>query len=106
MLFTNFGGATLKGLVAFSIAFGATTSASANACQAGPGGCLLPIADAPPPPPPVESAPPVADAGPVIGTTGRGFPLLALLAGVAALALLAYFLLDNDEEEEGPPVSP
>lgn len=104
MLFTKFGGATLKGLVAASIVFGSATSASANACQPGTG-CVLPIADAPPPPP-VEAAPPVIDEGPLVATSGRGFPLLALLAGVAALALIAYFLLDNDEEEEGPPVSP
>lgn len=106
MLLTKIGTATTKGLVAVSILFGSTiasTAASAAAvCQPGTG-CVLPIADAPPPPP-LESAPPVAEAVVVEEVGGGGLSLIAILAGLAALGLLAYLLLDDDDEADADPL--
>ena len=104
MLFTKIGSATTKSLVAVSILFGSTAASASTACQPGTG-CVLPIADAPPPPPMAEAPPPI-EAAPVAEAAGGGLSLLAILAGLAALGLLAYFLLDDDEEAIDIPVSP
>jgi hypothetical protein len=106
MLFSKVGGLATKALIAASILTASTSaSASAAACQAGPGGCVLPIGDAPPPPP-MSSAPPPFEAAPVAEVARGGLSLLAILAGIAALGLLAYLFLDNDDDEDGVPISP
>jgi hypothetical protein len=79
-------------LTTASIAGGAT-SASAAACQADNGGCVLPVAA--PAPAPVAEAPAIIE-------EGGGIGLLPILIGLAALAALLWFLLDDDEEEPTP----
>ena len=84
-------------LVSLAICF-SPTAAAAEACQAGPGGCVLPIAEAPPPPPIVNQ--------PVVGApiAARGFNILPfLLAGAALIALLAILLSDGGDEEPASP---
>jgi hypothetical protein len=72
---------------------GTATTASAAACQADNGGCVLPIA---------APAPVVADVPPPIVDEGGGIGLLPILIGLAALAALLWLLLDDDEEEGTP----
>lgn len=105
MLLTKFGGLATKALIAASILTASTSAQAAAACQAGPGGCVLPIGDAPPPPP-VSSAPPLEAAPVATEAAGGGLSLLAILAGIAALGLLAFLFLDNDDDEDGAPISP
>ena len=80
----------------------AATAGAAAAVQAPPGpGCVLPVLDAVPPPV-VQTVPVVPVA------TGGGFNLGSLLPllGIAALGGLAILLLENDEDEGPPPLSP
>jgi hypothetical protein len=105
MLFSNVGGLATKALIAASI-ITSSTAASAAACQAGPGGCVLPIADAPPPAP-FSSAPPAAplEAAPVAEAAGGGIGLVAILGAIAALGLI-YFLFIDDDDNDTVPLSP
>ncbi len=85
-------------LVSAALCF-STTQAAAASCQAGGAGCLLPfqaapvqpVAQTPGPVTPVGVEPVVAEAG-----TG-GIGILPILLGLAALGLLAFVLLDEDE---------
>jgi hypothetical protein len=83
-------------LVSAALCF-STTNAAAASCQAGGAGCLLPF-QAAPMAPPVVQAPPVTPVGvePVIAE-GGGIGILPILLGLAALGLLAFFLLDDDD---------
>ncbi len=69
--------------------------AAAAACQAGNAGCVLPVGNAPEPVPVQTSRPPVivdVDEG------GGGIGWLPILLGLAALAALYFFVIDDDEE--------
>jgi hypothetical protein len=103
------GGGTVDPLVSLSVfgtsssraavcAAGASAAATAGAAvaavQAPPGaGCVLPILDAIPPPI-VQT--PVVGMAPV----RRGLGIVPILLGAAALAGLAFLLLDNDDDDD------
>lgn len=73
--------------------------AQANPCVAGTQGCVLPIPEA--------TAPVVTETvTPVMVEEPKSFGILPILAGLAALGLLAFLLLDDDNEDEGNSVSP
>jgi hypothetical protein len=93
--------AALTGLTAGAPAAalcGATAAAAATQVPAG--GCVLPVADAPPPlaeagpPPPMPMAPVAAPAG-------FGSPLLLAL-GALAVGTLIYFLVKNKHHNISP----
>ena len=89
---------------------GASAVAAAGAAAAAQGaaqGCVLPAVDAVAPPPVVEAAPPPPAAlPPVEPVAGPAFsPLLLALAGIAA-AVLAYYLLKDDNEDGDIDLSP
>lgn len=88
---------------------GASAVAAAGAAAAAQGaasGCVLPVVDAVPPPPVVEAPPPPAVLPPVEPVAGPAFsPLLLALAGIAA-AVLAYYLLKDDDEDGDFDLSP
>ena len=82
----------------------AAAGAAASAQGAAPG-CVLPVVDAVAPPPVVEAAPP-PQAPYVEPVAGPAFsPLLLALAGIAA-AVLAYYLLKDDNEDGRIDLSP
>ena len=87
-----------KALVGVALCFATAPAAYANACQAG-SNCVFPVTDAPPPPP---------VAAPVAFVEERGgLGILPIIAGLALAALVAYLLLDgDDDEDEEVPVSP
>lgn len=72
-----------------------STAASAATCQAGSAGCLLPLAAPPAPAAPVEAAPVAATET----ATGGGIGALAILAGLAVAGLIAYLVIDGDNDE-------
>ncbi len=79
-------------------------AATAAAGQAPGAGCVLPVVDTPPPPVAETAPPPVAPA--VVPASGIG--ALPLLAGLAAIAVIAALLLNNnnDNGEIVLPISP
>ncbi|HEX8401132.1 MAG TPA: hypothetical protein VF628_05455 [Allosphingosinicella sp.] len=108
MKFANFGSAAIKGAVIAATMFASTAASATMVCQPGTG-CVLPVTDAAPPPAPTEAAPPPVaapyEAAPVAAASGGGgLGLFAILAGLAALGLLAFLVFDDDEEDEA--VSP
>ena len=84
-------------LVSAALCFSSTQAAAAS-CQAGGAGCLLPFQApvAAVPVQPVEVAP-VVGVEPVVAESA-GIGILPILLGLAAAGLLAYFLLDDDED--------
>lgn len=83
-----------------------TASVSAAACQSPNGaGCLLPLAPrsvaAPIVRAPVTAAPVVAEE-----VVRRGFPILAVLAGLAAVGGILALVLSSDDNDDDQPVSP
>jgi len=85
-------------LVSAALCF-STTNAAAASCQAGGAGCLLPFQAAPMAPPMVQAPPPVVPVGvEPVAVGGGGIGILPILLGLAALGLLAYFLLDDDDD--------
>jgi len=88
------------GLVSVALCF-STTQAAAASCQAGGAGCLLPFQPPAAVVQPVQPVAPVAPVGvePAIVETGGGIGILPIIIGLAALGLLAFVLLDDDEEE-------
>ena len=87
-----------KVLVSVALVTAATTPAYAGAaaCQAGQPGCVLPVAEPAPPPPPAEAPPPVA----VVEEEAKGIGVWPIILGIAALAGLAFLLLDDDDDED------
>ena len=81
---------------------GAASAAAAGAAAAAQvpaqPGCVLPVVDAAPTP--VAEAPPPAVYVPQAEARG-GIGILPLLLGLAAVAGLAWLLLDDDDEGEG-----
>jgi hypothetical protein len=84
----------------------AAAGAAAAASQGAAPGCVLPVVDAVPPPAVVETAPPPMEpvVEPVAGGLGIS-PLLAVL-GAIALGVLAWQLLDDDNEDGDFDLSP
>lgn len=86
-------------LVSAALCFSSTQAAAAS-CQAGGAGCLLPfqppVAVAPPMQPPVALEP--VGVEPVIAGGAGGIGILPIIIGLAVLGLLAFVLLDDDEE--------
>lgn len=102
MYFAKLGSTMTKAMVVGAVLFGSTAATANTACQPGTG-CVLPVTDAPPPPPPVADVPPAPiEAAPIVEAGGGGLGLFAILAGLAALGLLAFLLLDDDNEEVSP----
>lgn len=79
-----------KTLVSVAICLASVPAYGSAACQGA--GCVLPVRDAPPPPAPAEPVAFVEEDG--------GLGLLPILAIVAAVALLAFVLIDDDDEED------
>ena len=82
-------------------ATGAASAAAAGAAvaaQAAQPGCVLPVTDAAPAPV-VETPPPAVYVPPAEGG-GLGIGTLPLLLGLAAVAGLAWLLLDNDDDDD------
>ena len=81
---------------------GASSVAAAGAAAAAQGaapGCVLPVVDAVPPPAVVETAPPPPMMEPMVEPVGgMGISPLLLALGAVALGLLAWQLLDDDED--------
>lgn len=85
-------------LVSAALCF-STTQAAAASCQVGGAGCLLPFQAVPVVAPPVMGTPaPVTpvDVAPVVAEGGIG--ILPILLALAAAGLLAFVLLDDDED--------
>jgi hypothetical protein len=104
MVFANIGSKVTKGLVVAAVLFGSTAATANTACQPGTG-CVLPVLDqAPPAPPPnTEALPPApVEAAPVAVAEGGGIGLFAILAGLAALGLLAFLVFDGDDDGVSP----
>lgn len=85
-----------KALTCVVICITPASAYASAACQAGAPGCVLPIGGAPPPPAPVEAIP-------VVEEDRLGISALAIVGLVALAAIVAFVVLDDDEEE---PVSP
>lgn len=99
MLTTKPVSSVTKVLVSVALLTASSTPAFAGAaaCQAGQPGCVLPVAEpAPPPPPPAEAPPPVA----VVEQETKGIGVWPIILGIAALAGLAFLLLDDDDDED------
>jgi hypothetical protein len=102
MVFVDIGSKVTKGLVVAAVLFGSTAATANTACQPGTG-CVLPVLDqAPPAPPPTTEAPPPVEAAPVAVAEGGGIGLFAILAGLAALGLLAFLVFDGDDDGVSP----
>jgi hypothetical protein len=87
----RFNGVITKALVSVALCVGTAPAYANAACQAGQN-CVLPITE----PPPVV-AEPVA-----VVEEGGGLGIWPILIGVAALALVAWLVLDDDDEPESP----
>jgi len=101
MLFSKPGLSPTKILVCLALSVSATPAMANPACGLSVQGCVLPVQDVvvQPPVTTVQPAPVMIEAEP------KSFGILPILAGLAALGVLAYLLLDDDDED-GPPRSP
>lgn len=87
---------TTKALIGIAVCVSSTPALANSACALSLQGCVLPLTEAAPAPVPVAT--PVAVAEP----EGGGLGILPILAGLAALGVLAYLLLDDDNEATSP----
>jgi hypothetical protein len=90
---------------AAAICAGSSAGAAAAVAGQAPGaGCVLPVVDAPPPPVAETAPPPLAPAA----VPASGIGVLPLLAGLAAIAVIAALILknNNDNGEIVLPISP
>jgi hypothetical protein len=97
MLFSKPGISPTKVLVCLAVAFASTPAMANPACGLSLQGCVLPVQDVVAAPPVVTVAPPV-----VIAEEPKSFGILPILAGLAALGVLAYLLLDDDDDPDSP----
>jgi hypothetical protein len=104
MFLAKVGSTVTKGMVAAAVLLGSTAATANTACQPGTG-CVLPVTDAAPPaPPPLAEAPPAPiEAAPVVSeAAGGGLGIFAILAGLAALGLLYFLVIDDDNDGVSP----
>ncbi|HEX8444787.1 MAG TPA: hypothetical protein VF631_14195 [Allosphingosinicella sp.] len=105
MFLAKVGSTVTKGMAVAAVLLGSTAATANTACQPGTG-CVLPITDqqTPPPPAPIGEVPPPApvEAAPVVAAGGGGLGLFAILAGLAALGLLAFLVFDDDGDGASP----
>lgn len=97
---------TAQSRAAVCAAGSAAVAAGAAAAQAVVPGCVLPVVTPTAPPPPVSTTnlPPP----PPVSGGGLGINPLFLLAGLVAAGVLAWVLLDKDDDDdlEPEPISP
>jgi hypothetical protein len=97
MLFSKPGISPAKILVCLSVSLASTPAMANPACALSLQGCVLPVQDVV-----VQQPVTVAPAPVMIAEEPKSFGLLPILAGLAALGVLAYLLLDDDEENLSP----
>jgi hypothetical protein len=85
-------------VVSIGLSF-SSTAATASACQAGQPGCVLPIPEGTVAAPGQTTAP-----GVFMEDRRTGFPLLAVLAGIALAAIAVWLATRGDRDDR--PVSP
>jgi hypothetical protein len=104
MFLAKVGSTVTKGMVVAAVLLGSTAATANTACQPGTG-CVLPVTDAPLPAPPLAEAPPPVpiEAAPVVTeAAGGGLGIFAILAGLAALGLLYFLVIDDDGDGVSP----
>ena len=96
MLFSKPGLSPTKILVALAVTVASTPAMANPACGLSLQGCVLPVQD-------VVAAPVINTPPPVmIAEEPKSFGILPILAGLAALGVLAYLLLDDDDDPDSP----
>jgi hypothetical protein len=96
MLFSKPGLSPAKILVCLAVSVASTPAMANPACGLSLQGCVLPVQD-------VVAAPTVVTQAPVmIAEEPKSFGILPILAGLAALGVLAYLLLDDDDDPDSP----
>jgi len=99
MLFSKPGLSPTKLLVCLAVTAASTPAMANPACGLSVQGCVLPVQDV------VVAQQPttvVTPAPVMIAEEPKTLGILPILAGLAALGVLAYLLLDDDEDEESP----
>ena len=97
MLFSKPGMSPTKVLVCLAVAFASTPAVANPACGLSLQGCVLPVQDVVAAPVVTPVVQPV-----VIAEEPKTLGILPILAGLAALGLLAYLLLDDDDDPDSP----
>ena len=97
MLFSKPGLSPTKILVGVAVAFASTPAMANPACGLSLQGCVLPVQDVVAAPVTVAAPAPI-----VMAEEPKTLGILPILAGLAALGVLAYLLLDDDDDVESP----
>ena len=96
MLFSKPGFSSAKILVCLAVSVASVPAMANPACGLSLQGCVLPVQDVVAAPAPVT----VVQPAPVmIAEEPKTLGILPILAGLAALGILAYLLLDDDDSE-------